>query len=88
MCIFLKYVRLSQIFVFITGDINGDGVDDILISALKMNAYFIGSAHVIYGTIVTRQSFSVADLTATQGFVLTCDKFSWFGYSVSGAGNI
>jgi len=71
------------------GDINGDGLDDILFDAANVNSS-TGETYVIFGS--NRgfgADFSLATMSADQGFKLsgesTGDKF---GSSVSSAGDI
>ncbi len=54
-----------------SGDINADGVDDLVLGALgtDFNGSFSGSAYVVFGrTVPFPSSFSVASLTGVNGF--------------------
>ena len=52
------------------GDINGDGLDDIIVGATGTNSY-AGAAYVIFGsTDGFNASLSLGDLTGEQGFAL------------------
>ena len=66
---------------------NGDGIDDVIVGALKMNSFFSGAAYVIYGsTILYAQSPVGALIRTKQAGVFYGPSNSWFGYSVSEAG--
>ena len=74
------------------GDINKDGYNDVLIGAFAKNNYQ-GAAYVIYGG--GKSSRSHLDLSTTTlnplttGFKITGDStLSWFGWSLSTAGDI
>jgi len=71
------------------GDVNGDGIDDVIIGAYSL-ANWRGAAYVIYGnknsssTIVPN-----ASLDASQGFAMYGDiEHTALGQSVSGIGDI
>ncbi len=74
------------------GDVNGDGIDDILIGAAtaSLNGQFAGATYVVYGSATGfAANFDLSTLDGTNGFVmngLTADDRS--GYSVSSAGDI
>jgi hypothetical protein len=75
------------IFVYL-GDVNGDGFDDIIIGALKMSAGLAGAAYIVYGKQDNyRHVFKLTNIGTIDYTVLSSDAHSWFGYSVSGAGN-
>jgi hypothetical protein len=65
--------------------VNGDGFDDVIVGALLVNSLYSGAAHVIYGGL-SMISLTVDQITDMQGFTLSGPSYSWFGYSVSGAG--
>ncbi|MCC6706794.1 MAG: FG-GAP repeat protein [Gammaproteobacteria bacterium] len=82
----------SGVAVSIVGDINGDGIDDVLIGAddVSNNAEFAGASYVIFGQ---RGDFaavlSVDALNGSNGFRLDGVAASDFsGRAVSGAGDI
>ncbi len=75
--------------VFVEGDVNGDGFDDVIIGALRMNDALAGAAYIVYGKphkII--QALKLTNIETTDYTVLSGEAHSWFGYSVSGAGNI
>lgn len=72
------------------GDINGDGLNDIIVSAPSAN-YGSGAAYVVFGSRDGyAASMSLTDLTPDQGFVLegaNVDADS-IGFAASAAGDI
>ncbi len=76
------------------GDINNDGIDDIIVGATNADGASdfasAGEAYIVYGSSGTdREVIDLATLTATDGFaVLGEGSSSAFGYSVSDAGDI
>jgi len=81
------------------GDINADGIDDIIIGAplmygndgSRLNITFgAGQAWVVYGKLSWPVSLALdTELTPQQGFVLNASLgLSWAGFSVSGAGDV
>ncbi|MEH1901492.1 MAG: hypothetical protein V7L04_08775 [Nostoc sp.] len=74
------------------GDINGDGLDDIIIAApyISPNGDTSGQSYVVFG----RQggfgaSFDLSTLNGTNGFAINgINKYDNSGYSVSSAGDI
>ena len=69
------------------GDINGDGLDDLLIGAPNNNA---GQSYVVFGsTKPWPASLSLSVLNGTSGFTLNgINANDQSGYSVSTAGDI
>lgn len=76
------------------GDVNNDGVDDVLISALwadpngQVNA---GAGYVVFGenNIGGNGSFELSNLNGSNGFILNgIDAGDFLGWSVSGAGDV
>ncbi len=66
---------------------NGDGFDDVVIGALKMNSFFSGAVYVVYGSTTLHTPSPVGALVRTkQAVVFYGPSNSWFGYSVGGAG--
>ena len=75
------------------GDVNGDGVDDIIIGAPLADPGGIieaGQSYVVFGTMSGfPASFDLSTLDGTNGFRLDgIDDSDYFGWSVSGAGDV
>ena len=74
------------------GDINGDGVDDLIIGAsyADPNASNSGESYVVFGSSSGfASSLELSALTGGNGFVLNgIDESDFSGWSVSGAGDI
>ena len=75
------------------GDVNGDGVDDLIISAhfaTPQGRSTAGQAYVIFGQREEfSDSYNLAGLDGDNGFVLSgINQLDWSAYSVSGAGDI
>jgi len=71
------------------GDVNGDGVDDLLIGAVY--AYGGGATYVLFGGVGLGNTGELAltDLSNPDGFVITNTEFGGdSGVAVSGAGDI
>lgn len=78
--------------ISIAGDINGDGLDDMLVSrsdadpAGRLDA---GTTYVVYGTMDVPAEIDLATMTPAQGFqIFGAQTWDHFGYSVSGAGDV
>ncbi len=66
---------------------NGDGFDDVIVGALRANAVFSGAAYIVYGGHDKRQSpLQTTTMGSREFLVMFGIAYSWFGYSVSGAG--
>ncbi len=76
-------------FMFL-GDVNGDGCDDLVIGAINPNDRFAGSVFVVFGSHLNTMSVVNVDQFeyTAQGYAIQGIVNSWFGYSVSGAGNL
>jgi hypothetical protein len=72
------------------GDVNGDGIDDIVIGAEDINFDESGSAYVVFGRSDGFGSdMNLADLDGTNGFrIHSMDSFTAFGFAVGSAGDI
>ncbi len=73
------------------GDFNGDGYDDLLVSAPSTNdGASAGSAYVIYGQAgAYPATVTLASLNGTVGFAIQgVDAGDYTGYNVSGVGDV
>ena len=75
------------------GDINGDGIDDVIIGAYYADPYGLsnaGESYVVFGRTTSFSSnFDLADLNGSNGFKINgIDTWNLAGHSVSGAGDI
>lgn len=89
---------LMGVTVSHAGDVNGDGIDDIIVGAPRGDdgGNNAGEAYIIFGTasgfgttIAGRQVIDVTSLTATQGFIIQgAAAGETLGQSVSAAGDV
>ena len=75
------------------GDINGDGIDDLIIGAPNANSngqYFAGSSYVVFGSSSGfGASLDLSSLNGSNGFVINgINRNGYSGFSVSSAGDI
>ena len=76
------------------GDINGDGVGDVIIGAMGAdanNVNYAGQSFVVFGgrDVGSGGSLNLSDLDGLNGFVINgIDQYDRSGISVSGAGDI
>jgi VCBS repeat-containing protein len=74
------------------GDINGDGIDDLIVGALYANgdAAYSGGAYVVFGTNAGfGPTLEVSALNGADGFaILGIQAYDYSGRSVSGAGDV
>ena len=83
----------SGVSVSSAGDINGDGIDDLIIGAPDADPNGqegAGESYVVFGSSSGfSASFDLSDLDGSNGFVINgIDEFDRSGYSVSSAGDI
>jgi Ca2+-binding RTX toxin-like protein len=75
-----------------TGDINGDGIDDLIVGANRAepNGPYSGQSYVVFGSSEEfPANLELTDLDGTNGFALNgINKYDFSGVSVSGAGDI
>ncbi|MEM7706294.1 MAG: Ig-like domain-containing protein [Pseudomonadota bacterium] len=84
---------LSGLSVSGAGDVNGDGIDDIIIGASFANPdnkFYAGQSYVLFGRNAPLSgSVELSNLDGTNGFVLNgIDPYDYSGRSVSGAGDV
>ncbi|MEQ8383078.1 MAG: hypothetical protein RH949_12010 [Coleofasciculus sp. A1-SPW-01] len=75
------------------GDINGDGIDDLIIGAVGADSngnVFVGETYIVFGKQGGFDaSFNLSQLDGSNGFVINgIDERDFSGRSVSGAGDI
>lgn len=75
------------------GDINGDGIDDLLIGAYRgenNGGLDTGEVYVIFGAAgATHTNIDLSALASTDGFRITGDAdYDRFGRSVAGGGDV
>ncbi|MGC4024834.1 MAG: Ig-like domain-containing protein [Mesorhizobium sp.] len=82
--------------VHAAGDLNGDGIDDVVVGAPAYSDY-AGETYVVFGSSSglgtidgsDRSVIDVSELSSSQGFRIVGDQYySMFGSSVSSAGDI
>jgi hypothetical protein len=84
------YDGLDEIGHFVSGagDINGDGINDLIIGTTE-GPYGSGQSHVVFGTSRGFSAdFNLYSLTGSNGFIIQGDRNNNPGFSVSGAGDI
>ncbi len=69
---------------------NGDEYDDVIVGALRITSSFRGAAYIVFGRGTKSESpVQLANQNTNEFIViLKGGQFSWFGYSVSGAGGV
>ena len=74
------------------GDVNGDGIDDVIVGAARHDAggFYAGAAYVVYGAASGLTTINLADVAAgTGGFKITGEIASGnAGYAVASAGDV
>ncbi|MEE9344777.1 MAG: integrin alpha, partial [Methylococcales bacterium] len=84
---------LSGRSVSSAGDVNGDGVDDLLIGASSAdpNGSYSGTSYVVFGAsgVGSSGTLELSSLDGSNGFVLNgVTALDFSGYSVSAAGDV
>lgn len=70
------------------GDVNGDGIDDILIGAPSANEE-IGQSYVVFGKENWSPALNLTDLNGENGFYINgINAYDFSGGSLSGAGDV
>ena len=70
------------------GDINGDGLDDIIIGANRANSNDSGASYVVFGK-TDGNAVALSEIAGNNGFVLNgVNANDQSGFSVSGAGDV
>ncbi|MGJ8662387.1 MAG: hypothetical protein ACSHWU_02000 [Marinicella sp.] len=79
----------SGLSVSAAGDINGDGIDDVIVGAYGANS-FSGSSYVVFGSDSgIPNPLNLSDIDGLNGFVINgANSSDWSGYSVSAAGDV
>ncbi len=83
----------SSFSVSAAGDVNGDGIDDLLIGAYGAdpNDYYSGTSYVVFGVsgVGSSGTLELSTLDGNNGFVLNgVNAFDDSGISVSAAGDV
>ena len=87
------YDRLGN-SVSSAGDVNGDGVDDLLIGADRADPdgnFNAGETYVVFGGTATGSSgaLELSSLNGTNGYIINgIDAYDYSGWSVSSAGDV
>jgi hypothetical protein len=72
------------------GDIDGDGINDIMVSAASSSSSVVSSVYIVFGKSVTSKT-STIDLTKivenNQGIIITDTSGTYLGYSISYVGD-
>ncbi|MBF0183927.1 MAG: FG-GAP repeat protein [Magnetococcales bacterium] len=71
------------------GDINGDGIDDLIIGAVAASDW-AGSSYVVFGkSSGFSSSVNLSSLNGSNGFRLVGEQWTnWSGYSICSAGDV
>jgi len=74
------------------GDVNADGIDDVIVGAPRANpsgAFNGGEAYVIFGSATLPSVLRINDLDGSNGFIIESETDrDYFGFSVSYAGDL
>ncbi|MFG1428203.1 Ig-like domain-containing protein [Roseixanthobacter glucoisosaccharinicivorans] len=69
------------------GDVNGDGIDDLIIGAIGYGE--LGGAYVVYGKVGGVGNINLASLSSNRGFTISgVPESAYTGASVSEAGDV
>ena len=81
------YAGLS---VSTAGDLNGDGIDDVIVGAPGSTINILGRSYVVFGRLDGFPAeLALADLDGSDGFVISgLNLDDRFGHAVSGAGDV
>jgi hypothetical protein len=78
----------SNFSIAAAGDVNGDGIDDIILGD-PYGAGNAGEAYVIFGKTTGFTNIDAATLAPPNGFRIQGDaSWDWAGFSVAGAGDV
>ena len=82
----------SGISVSTAGDLNGDGIDDLIIGADRADpggTFNAGSSYVVFGSTSLPNPFNLSSLNGSNGFTLNgASEMDGVGVSVSAAGDV
>ena len=72
------------------GDVNGDGIDDVIIGGIRSGELDAGAGYVVYGSNTgAAASLDLSTLNGSNGFAISgADDFDRLGNSVSRAGDV
>ncbi|MGF2035538.1 MAG: hypothetical protein RMZ43_009515 [Nostoc sp. CmiVER01] len=82
----------SGVSVSSAGDVNSDGIDDLIIGAdgADPNGYLSGQSYVVFGKRTGwSATFNLSDLNGANGFAINAiNESDFLGFSVSSAGDV
>ena len=78
----------SGLSIHAAGDVNGDGIDDMIVAAIIQSENAAGRAYLVYGQGDDAVDIDLASMTPAQGIVLGGDTGNYAaGFVVSSAGD-